>query len=81
MQSRLLRSWNCNGIQTATNIPAAGGETAVACETICTKPLIQTQAVRRQVTVTTDKGTLNGVTAHAKPCVTHGAVVSREPGK
>lgn len=37
MQSHLLRSWNCNGIQTASNIPALGGEMAVACESISTK--------------------------------------------
>jgi len=42
---------------------------------------IQSQAVRRQVTVTTDNATLNRVTAHAKHCVTHGLVASRKPGK
>ncbi|TRZ19923.1 hypothetical protein HGM15179_007204 [Zosterops borbonicus] len=51
MRSRLLRSRNCNGIQTATNLLAPGGEMAAACEAF---PWVQTHAVRRRITVTAD---------------------------
>lgn len=79
MQSQLLRSWNCNGIQTAMNIPASGEAMAVAWEANSTgfKLLQSGDELPWQQTRTS----LIESPLMPKPHVMCGSVASRKAGK